>query len=280
MSASDDKTPTNSRQRTRVKQINLGDNLDQLFDESGTSKYDIYFFDHDKVTDIDAMLAYCKCIGERAEQKSRGMPPMILAYYSQGLDWHNFTETVMRYQHFGIFTCIEKSADALADLDTAVQNEWAKSDAEHEALLRSLHPEVAAQEGQWHGRLTINDARDNTYQFSCELGSFLLRGGNPENYIGKPVHWLLIRGKILAERADAEGIDKLLQVLEVSEISADFVSAEEIAANLKAMSEGPFLGRLNHPEIFGENPDLYAPMTQEQWDKMLNPEKYGCERID
>lgn len=148
MSASDEKPPTKSRQRTRVKQIHPGDNLDELFDENGQSKYDILIVDHDKVTDIDAMLGYCKSIVARSLQSGPLLEPMIIAYYSRGIDWSNFTQTVERYSKFGIFTCDEKSPEAIADLESAIRKEWADRDAEHEAHMRSLHPEVAAQEGQ------------------------------------------------------------------------------------------------------------------------------------
>jgi hypothetical protein len=268
------------RYATRVKLISDGENIDALFDALGKSRYDVLAIDHDKVTDVQAMLAYCKSIENRAEQIERGIPPVIVVYYSTGIDWRNFSQTVERYQNFGISTCFEKDGEAKADLESAFVREWEEHDAQHERHMRSLFPGIPEQEGEWPGRLTLNDCVAGTFNFTCDAGTFVLRGGDPQNYLGRPMHWLSVKGKILSERSDAHRVENLLQVLEVAKITGCPLTDDEIRRNIEEMGKGPFLGRLNHPEIFGENPDLYAPMTKEQWDRMLNPEKYGLERVD
>ncbi len=45
---------------------------------------------------------------------------------------------------------------------------------------------------------------------------------------------------------------------------------EQQHENIAAYTRGPFLGRLNRPDVFGDNPDLYDPnVTKEQWKHLL-----------
>lgn len=279
MTAFQSATATN-HYATRVRQVRVGDSLDALFDAGGASLYTLVYIDHDLVTDVDAMLAYCRSIKERGEQGKPPVPPLIVVYYSRGIDWRNFGETVKRYSEYGISSCFEKEGDALVNLEEAVSRYWAEQDARHEAHMRSLFQAIPEQEGEWQGQLTYNDCRENTFNFETLEGTFVLRGGEPEKYIGRPMHSLTVRGKVLAEKADAFRVQNLLPVLAVAEIIADPLTDEEIQRNIEEMGKGPFLGRLNHPEIFGDNPDLYGPITPEQMHKMLSPENYGYERFD
>jgi len=164
------------------------------------------------------------------------------------------------------------------------KKELAMADSElnrrrQEQAMRALYPEVAPQEIEWQGGSIIGEQpAQGIFNFQCSLGIFRLRGGNPESHWGTHPDQLTVRGRILAERADQNEIKGLLQILEVTEIISRPLTAEEESQRketIESYIKGPFLGRLNRPDVFGPDPDLDSPITSEQWQKLLGQEDEG-----
>lgn len=145
-----------------------------------------------------------------------------------------------------------------SEADASVFDKINLKEEDFEALKRQIE-QVVKEEGY---------TSKIRYTLQTDSGAFRLRGDDFEKHIGLEAK---IRGKILTETTKNYW-GKLRQVLEVYEIQS--VEREPPTdEELRPYTEGPFLGRLLRPDVFGENPNLYGETTEEQIQKLLYPDE-------
>jgi hypothetical protein len=105
------------------------------------------------------------------------------------------------------------------------------------------------------------DPSDSTFNFRFRDQLFRLRGGNPSEFLGKPLTTVV--GQISTEKAQSRHGN--LPILDVIFILSEELDDRKREENIADYCRGPYVGRLLRPDVFGECPDL---MTDE-----LSPEQ-------
>lgn len=153
------------------------------------------------------------------------------------------------------------------DFEGIIMYDFSKVDATVFDKLNFKEDDIEAQIAQILGEAgTYTFKKD--YIFRTDSGTFQLRGDDFEKHVGLEAK---IKGKILSETIK-NYLGERIQVLEVYEIQL-IKKEDPTDEELKPYTEGPFLGRLFRPDVFGENPDLYGEMTKEQMQKLLYPDE-------
>jgi hypothetical protein len=257
--------------------------------------WDAIFFDEDEEPK-EKIIEYCRKIN--AAKPKNGCSPQMWVYGTEwNVDRESYSPAIYHVKN-AHGECGEKE-----NLEKAVLAHWDDFNKKSEAHMRSLYVPVPPGDINWTGYIQITlafvklvtendensdvDWKKTTFNASASYpggenphgGTFRLRATNPDINFKEHMQSKIItkfKGRILNEFAEESGYENLIQVIEIDEIESKPMYTEaEYAEFQRQANEGPFLGRLNHPEIFGSNPDLYGPITGEQMQRLLGNQDSG-----